>query len=524
MNDRKGVQKLVELVGGTWGQVPLEHRFELVEKALFRSQQKADETGDSFIARVDVIWTELLSKEITLDQLQAYVLLRGSRLSAEDKKRVLVESGAETTDKKLEWSKVVAAIRMLGSAFFQDYTGVKREKNMKTYDHLAFNVDEVDDDGGEPDAFWVSDDQLDEDTLAQLMSENDEDAALVVQFEEAITEAVQNDSDLATYFSSYQDARRRLTERVKFRGFWPVKKGSKGFGKKGAGKSGGKGKTLAQRIANSSCRLCGKKGHWKAECSLRSSAASSTAPSEAASVPISVAVVENEVPSEILHLPEMRLNVPLSAEQEACFGVSCNGDKRVMGINRVNVKDVIQRMRAALRNELVRRDAKDVVKSPCPEDSPLPVSHMHDVSGHMASSIGSFDIHFASSGTNGIVDLGASQTVIGSQQVPDLLQGLPDHVRAKAHRTPCQLVFRFGNHQTLTSKHALMLPLQKGWFRIAVVPGPTPFLLSSTFLKQIKAVIDTEEGTMWSKAFKTKSCHGTISKEPFSHGFEPTVG
>ena len=171
-----------------------------------------------------------------------------------------------------------------------------------------------------------------------------------------------------------------------------------------------------------------------------------------------------------------------------------------MGINRVNVKDVIHRMRAALRNELVRPDAKDVVKSPCPKDSPLPVSHMHDVSGHMASSIGGFDIHFASSGTNGIVDLGASQTVIGSQQVTDLLQGLPDHVRAKAHRTPCQLVFRFGNHQTLTSKHALMLPLQKGWFRIAVVPGPTPFLLSSTFLKQIKAVIDTEEGTMWSKA------------------------
>ena len=47
-----------------------------------------------------------------------------------------------------------------------------------------------------------------------------------------------------------------------------------------------------------------------------------------------------------------------------------------------------------------------------------------------------------------------------------------------------------------------MLPIQKGWFRIAVVPGPTPFLLSSAFLKQIQAVIDTEEGTMWSKALR----------------------
>ena len=69
--DRRGVKRRVELVGGTWGQVPLEHRFELVEKALFRSQQKSDESGDSFIARVDVIWTELLAKEMTLDQLQA---------------------------------------------------------------------------------------------------------------------------------------------------------------------------------------------------------------------------------------------------------------------------------------------------------------------------------------------------------------------------------------------------------------------------------------------------------------------
>lgn len=88
VNDRKGIQRLVELVGGSWGQVPLEHRYELVEKALYRCQQKADETGDSFIARLDVVWTELLAKSVSLDQIMAYVLLRGSRLTAEDKKRV----------------------------------------------------------------------------------------------------------------------------------------------------------------------------------------------------------------------------------------------------------------------------------------------------------------------------------------------------------------------------------------------------------------------------------------------------
>ena len=83
----------------------------------------------------------------------AYVLLRGSRLSSEDKKRVLVESGAGGASKTLEWSKVVAAIRMLGSSFFQKYTGAKREKTQKTYDHMACATDVVGEDEREEDIY-----------------------------------------------------------------------------------------------------------------------------------------------------------------------------------------------------------------------------------------------------------------------------------------------------------------------------------------------------------------------------------
>ena len=106
---------------------------------------------------------------------------------------------------------------------------------------------------------------------------------------------------------------------------------------------------------------------------------------------------------------------------------------------------------------------------------------------------------FASVGPVGVVDLGASQTVIGDQQVPELLQGIPQEVRNKVRKTACHLVFRFGNHQTLTSKTALIFPVHQTWFRIAIVPGQTPFLLSSAFLKTIQAVIDTDQGTLWSK-------------------------
>ena len=131
--DSKGIQKIVELVGGTWGQIPLEQRFEIVERALFRNHQKADETSDSYLSRSDVTWTELLNKGIKMEEIRSYILLRGSRLTGEDKKRVLVESGAETGS-ALDIKKVTGAIRMLGSNFFQDMTGLKREKGLKTYD------------------------------------------------------------------------------------------------------------------------------------------------------------------------------------------------------------------------------------------------------------------------------------------------------------------------------------------------------------------------------------------------------
>ena len=277
MNDVSSIKRLVELVGGTWGAIPLEKKFELVEKALFRGSQKVDESSDSYLSRTDVIWTELLTKGADLKEIQSYIILRGSRLNADDKKRVIVESGAEKGG-VLELSKVQAAIRMVGSGFFQEMTGAKRDKSLKTYDHTAFTVDEMGEDDTQ-ETFWVQD-ELDDQVLETLATEDDEDAALILQFEDAISETIQNDSEMCAFYSSYQEARKRLSEKVRFRGFWAVKRGDKGFGKKGKSKGKGKG-SLASRIANSYCRICMRKGHWKNECPSRkmsgnaSSAASS---------------------------------------------------------------------------------------------------------------------------------------------------------------------------------------------------------------------------------------------------------
>jgi hypothetical protein len=112
VNSEKGIQRLVEIVGGTWGQIPLEKKFELAERALYRSSQKSDETSDSYLSRCDVTWTELLSKKVDLKELQAYIVLRGSRLAADDKKRVIIESKAEEGS-QLTMEKVTSAIRLL---------------------------------------------------------------------------------------------------------------------------------------------------------------------------------------------------------------------------------------------------------------------------------------------------------------------------------------------------------------------------------------------------------------------------
>ena len=111
----------------------------------WRCTQKPDESSDSYLARAEVVWTELL---INLAEVQAYIILRGSKLSMEDKKRVLVESGAEKAGEELQMKKDSAAIRMLGPSSFQEYTSGKLDKALKTYDHQAFGVEETEEFAG----------------------------------------------------------------------------------------------------------------------------------------------------------------------------------------------------------------------------------------------------------------------------------------------------------------------------------------------------------------------------------------
>ena len=190
-----------------------------------------------------------------------------------------------TQQENLEYSQVVASMKLLGSKFFGEIQTGSNQKNNprnKTYD-----VNYVDD--GEPwmdeadETAFVSVEAAEEAGLETLLAEGDEDALMIHQFEDSLIESLQSDQEVATCLATYLEARKRISEKVKSRGFWSPKP-SKGFSGKGRGKFKGGFKNqfrkpLAQRILESTCRICHQKGHWKAECPMRNKSSGCQVPS-----------------------------------------------------------------------------------------------------------------------------------------------------------------------------------------------------------------------------------------------------
>ena len=239
----------------------------------------------------------------------------------------------------LSMAAVAAAIRTLGAGFFQEMLGAKNQSSkQKIYDAKAFVAEQPTDEEMEMGDAMVSEEVLTGDFIEALQADGDEDAVLVAQFENATMDAVQEDEELASCYTAYQEARRRLQERFRHRGFWPSTKGGKGKGSQGKGKGfqqSGKGQSLQNRILNSTCRLCGERGHWKAECPRRhamSSKEPSTSASSFTSVPTAHTTTTDD-PSGLTmefyglkELPEMTLDVTRRIEQ--CF-VSCWGNNNL---------------------------------------------------------------------------------------------------------------------------------------------------------------------------------------------------
>ena len=106
-------------------------------------------------------------------------------------------------------------------------------------------------------------------------------------------------------------------------------------------------------------------------------------------------------------------------------------------------------------------------------------------------------IFFATQGSFGIVDLGASLSVIGKSQFKELCANLPPYVIKGMKESPCAVNFRFGNDSVVQGRRAVFIPLGKHWLKIIEVPSNTPFLIANSVFRQFGAQIDTENDTIW---------------------------
>ena len=507
--DKDSVQKLITLLGGYWGRIPLEKRYEITERALFRCHQKGDESHDSYLARADIAWSEMLSRKTTLAELQAYIILRGSQLSSDDKKRVILESDA-SGDGALAMERVSKAVRMLGAGFFQELVTGKKQVRNKTYDYsTAFTAEEIEED--EPDTLVTWTEDQEEEAFEVMLADGDEDAVLVADYEAAVSDLVQSDPELAATYNSYAEARRRLNDKFKHRGFWPVRAGSKGKGGKSKGKGKGPRRSLQSRILSSNCRICGQRGHWKAECPLRgqgSQPAGAPPPSSFTGLAeaFSSEIMET-LPPEFLEIPE----VPLPTEDAPCpepnehfaliswgfsgrplgkvdpkLGVSPTQRGAEWASHRQFTPGDRSVLRMVLRHELHHRSVHAEQSSEIKRER----VETHPVDAQISADALSVE---AGTGAHGIVDSGATKTVIGSMLLKPFIEALLPTYQAQLGRCPCKVTFRFGNQGTLESTQALVVALGKLRLKIAVVPGRTPLLLSNTLLRTLHASIDAHQ-------------------------------
>ena len=499
-NDTAGVKLLVSLLGGQWGKVNLEKKYDIVEKALYRCIQKQDESNDSFLARCDVVWTELLAKDVTLAEIQSYIVLRGSLLASDDKKRVIMECNTSGTG-VLTMTKVSESIRMLGTHFFHEMIGQRKSKG-KIYESQTLHAE----DDGEHEEYentaFIAEELTEEEFLEQLLHADDEDAALIADYEAAMADTVQSDQELALAYNTYSEARRRLSERFRHRGFWPIAPSAakgKGKGFKGKGKSDryaglGKGqkKNLQQRILESTCRACGKKGHWKAECPERFKNAQTGSSTTGTSAAMTVAAVPHHGPAEPNGLPIEFMRLPTITEPSI-------DEPRMHEIHFVSCLSSDLRDRIRIRGN--RNNLQTRAMSPKPLRSE---SEATSLASNPYAQEAEEAVYFSTHGTCGILDTGATKSVIGSKLLPSLLESLPDQIREQLHRTTCAITFRFGNQGTLDSQQALVIPFKSIGLglKIAIVPGETPLLLSNTLVRTLKASIDSDRECLSSPFFR----------------------
>ena len=205
VNSLDGIKLLITTLGGVWGKAKHEEKLERFERAIYSTSQRSDETHESYLARHDHQFEELASLGVTIEEMRAYCLLRNSGLQMDEKKKVIMDSGG-----RLEYDRVVAALKLLGSRFFTELQSSKATTRTKTYE-VANMMDEEDGHHGPPDDEAFFQDAWEDDSwLSMPADETDQDVLVVQQFEESLIDVLQGDPETAACYNTYLEARRNL--------------------------------------------------------------------------------------------------------------------------------------------------------------------------------------------------------------------------------------------------------------------------------------------------------------------------
>ena len=422
----KGVDALLKALS-TWEESAELKTYEKVELALYKTTPRSDESTMSYVNRLSVAFDEI--SKMTIGEIKAFVLLRQSQLQAEDKRKVIT-----MTNGILDAARIEQAMRSLNTSII---SGVESKK--KIYPVNFAQQEETEPVQGAEEAF-VSTEAEETLVFDAFLSEVDEDALLVQQYEDALIETLQGDAEVSACLNTYLEARRRLSEKARVRGFWPKGrgKGKKGFGGKGR-------KPLAQRILESECRRCGKKGHWKAECPLRFQSSSST-PGPTASANLATTAPDSSAWEDVLF--EMPADVTSLQANSCIMHVLCaEGSVSDFSSGFLGVPAAFSKKVLALE--------KIPARSQGPEQVSNPLSLVKSVVFQPELD----QAFFVSHGSLGVVDSGASQNVMGASQLPEFLAEIPSEVRSQVKEGPCHITFKFGNSSTSTCQRAIYVPL-----------------------------------------------------------------
>eukprot|EP00435_Cladocopium_sp_Y103_P051036 s1582_g15.t1 len=499
-----GVKNLLAALS-SWEESTEIKTYEQFERAVYKTVQKSDESSMSYVNRLQVAMDELGAK--SLKEFHAFLLLRQSALSPEDKKKVLTMTNGDMDTKKIE-----QAMRTLATSILSP-NDVKKKVYPTNFvepesSYVAMESDPSASYGGS--AYFVDDDEVDQEYLDQLASQGDADALNVVSFEQDLEDMFQNVPDLHQALISYQEARTKILERKKSRGFWPSTTGkgkSKSYGKFAAkGKSYGKG-NLLMRISRTHCKACGEKGHWKAECPNK---------------PVTTTDAANFVAHQTFHV----VNSNAESEQVIFEGEEFDEARKTtesglwgkLGIGKIFNKIGMGIMKGVKHVcHAIQSLPMACIRVPVRPSSPhVPFADAYSLH-HLIPEVQKFfqqrlkprtqkpspefdcfhnQLHLGAIADEGlaILDTGASRSVIGADLWPGVWKSLPAKVQSHVQEIPSKVGFRFGNNQITYSFKQIRIPIFSGrkriWIVIEVVPKATPFLISIQALKALGAMID----------------------------------